>query len=280
MGTGEALLRDIEQRISMRCEEVLTDQVEQNEGFTVSQQAAVRARCTVLQKGRRLSEDVGSHSEGDPFQTWLKNAETDDRLIAVREMFLQALRCAYLDQVEQGILPKKGPHTVLLTESVDIAMDHVEHGLYTHGIIIRKLRLHRPWTDFVNKVCPHSVKNVLVRLGLLMSERLACFMLFSFVQAHREAQRLVALNLGQSEDADTPEEQQVVAEAEQEVAKALVDLRRMDPSLVSEVKIQQVCGVVLEQQRFFIKISDPRSVARQAGAPPAPRRAAGHEGCR
>jgi len=249
----EALLKDIEGRIEIHCEEILNAQIEEREGFTVSQQQEVRARCTVLQKTRRLTPDLDAMSACDAFKSWFKHADSDDRLVAIREMFLQALRCAYSDQVEQGMLPKRGPQTVLLTESVDAALDHVRHGLCTSSIISRKLRLHRPWTKFVNMTCPGVVKNMLVRLGLLMSQRLACFMLLSFVRAHREAQRLVMLNLGKNEKVHTSEEQQVVNEAEQEVAHALSALRKMDQSLVAEVTTQQVCGVVLEQECLFIE---------------------------
>merc|ERR1712217_173179 len=108
-------------------------------------------------------------------------------------------------------------------------MDHVHDGLCTHMLIRRKLRLHRPWTKFVNMICCAAVKNMLVRLGLLMSQRLACFMLLSFIDAHREAQQLVTLNLGQAENPDTSEQQQVVSEAEQEVAQAFQSLQQMDP---------------------------------------------------
>merc|ERR1712210_328378 len=94
---------------------------------------------------------------------------------------------------------------------------------------------------------------MLIRLGLLMSQRLACFMLLSFVHAHQEAKRLVVLNLGEATDADTPEQQQVVAEAEEEIAKAVIKLQQMDSSLVEEVVVQQVCGIVLEQECLFIE---------------------------
>lgn len=144
----------------------------------------------------------------------------------------------------------------ILNEAVDVALDRVTDGLHDFEVAwercsscARRANFMR-WTDrhLPSGLALHA-GDFFSNIGLCIRDYTVCYLLQSFIQAHTSTQTKIMRLLGETEDVDTKEEQQVITESAEEVSKAQKAMDHMSPSLVREVLTGQVTNAVLECER-------------------------------
>merc|ERR1712196_757834 len=66
---------------------------------------------------------------------------SSNKMIAMREFFLQAVRASYATMLERGVLRQDGPQEMILRQSVEIGFDNIEKGLTDIDEVVRRLNM-------------------------------------------------------------------------------------------------------------------------------------------
>jgi len=192
---------------------------------------------------------------------------TERKGIAVREFFYSNIKSAYAELMAKGVLRQDGPQEMLLRSSIEFAMDNIEsEGLRDWDYVADALKKHQGCCSEAWRKTLSCLTGALTfhEHGALVAvhDRTCVYLLQCFITAHREAQYVLEhfLDDQDNQDDDGTSEQRNEKEAtlqasrknvEQAQAK-LADINAKDPDLVSDVMIQQVACVVLEEERRFV----------------------------
>ena len=185
-------------------------------------------------------------------------------LEVVRELFLDIVKASYWEMIESGILPRNSSATRTLLQSVDIAKDACDQPLDDYRYMnLPKTKdqdenaLHERVFERIDKCLPSwvTIDDYFGDKFHAMVRENAVFMASSFIHAHREAQNKVAQYVGEGDDADSPEENVVIAES-QKLVKMATDYMEIcktrDPDIVQLVTAKKVGSHVLKEQDMLI----------------------------
>ena len=185
-----------------------------------------------------------------------------DFLALVRELFLNALRAAYWQQIVEGIIPKGSRTAQKLLKSVENALDRIYDGLFDYALLdlpktimeIAAPKYHS-YLDKLAKLMPQSIQE---RIGSAVHKQYVSDMVYMascLIYAHRTAGKILLDYIGGDTGATTtPEFAQVLAESKAEVEQALAYMtlvREVDPEIVGLVQNKKIVSVILEKQKQF-----------------------------
>jgi sodium/hydrogen exchanger 10/11 len=151
----------------------------------------------------------------------------------VRQIFMQALRATYDEQIESGQLAKKGREALILRDSSDLAMDDFER-LTDLDFLVEFMECTTKSAKLLSafRSCLGYKK---------LDEECKCFLLTSLIEAHEHAQKLTALWIDDYDDA-------VVAESMEEIARAQEMLSKLSRELKDTVTAKIISAHVLEKE--------------------------------
>jgi NhaP-type Na+/H+ or K+/H+ antiporter len=247
----EKILSEIRRRVATHCQDTFDGEISKLQGFSDSNRRKVVARITALNPSADIhtSPSAGTHILTSTAFGFVKQN-------AVREFFLQAVQCAYAQQVERGVLRQDGPQEIILRSSLEFALDHIQDGLKDIEYVL----------DYLKKPtgCAAASRKLLACLTGALSyhehysvvalhERTCVYILTCFIKAHREAQYVTLHFLGEDEAATAAEKEETIRESQEAVLEAQNALEKLPQDLKEDAVVQQVCAVVLDSERRFIE---------------------------
>ena len=185
-------------------------------------------------------------------------------LEVVRELFLDIVKASYWEMIENGILPRNSVATRTLLQSIDIAKDSVDQPINDYqymNLAQSKAQdensLHERLFASIDRCLPDwvTIDDYFGDKFHTMIRENSVFMASSFIHAHKEAQGKIAQYVGEGDDADSPEENVVIAESERlvKLATDYMDIcKQRDPDIVNLVTAKKVGSHVLKEQDELI----------------------------
>jgi hypothetical protein len=268
----EAIHSHVETLIKERCDKVLDEQA--NELLRSGEDVSVY-RAKVLKRVQALNHIKNTLSQAsgrewnhhghngasptarEPLQASMNGAE--NRMSALRELFLSMLRSRYIELIETGILEAQGQVTIILVNSVDDALNRTSEPLCDWEAVQKGCKvgtvLNKIW-DCAEKRLPECflVREIFESAGLAIREHTVCYLIFCFVHAHTKNQEgLKEILSGAPEH--SPEAQvleKVLTESRDEVEHAWQLISHLDPDLVEKVKVDTITNSVLDSERRLI----------------------------
>eukprot|EP00746_Dinoflagellata_sp_MGD_P012784 gnl/MRDRNA2_/MRDRNA2_127386_c0_seq1.p1 gnl/MRDRNA2_/MRDRNA2_127386_c0~~gnl/MRDRNA2_/MRDRNA2_127386_c0_seq1.p1 ORF type:complete len:418 (+),score=87.90 gnl/MRDRNA2_/MRDRNA2_127386_c0_seq1:154-1254(+) len=222
----EALFQDIRLCVHAHCEKALEETINdlQDDERTVNR-AQVVEMVSVLQ-----NKPLSSTNDEDP---------SEDKVIHVREIFLRILRFLYLEQIAEGMLPGHRREALILKESVDIALDKVDEGLFDLDVVMEYANVKTGWLGFLDKIA-------LLVGQTSIDEQSVCYLLTCLVEAHESAQKMLADHIGGDDDIGELEKI-VLDESQNEVDRAKQEMAKRSPEILDQVIAIQLSKIVLEK---------------------------------
>ncbi len=223
----------------------------------VSNSAAPGEKPQVTFKRRKTLKDILKGKSG-------RGITIDYNLLyAARELFLNALRAAYWQQIVDGVVPKGSSVGRKLLHSVEFALDRVDakEGLLDFH------RLHLPvtdeeirktkyayWAESCGKYLPGWIVDAVGAQAQSEILQEWVFLASCMIEAHEQAQMLYSDLLGDN-DRHLPEVDRVLSESEHEVSNArrfLAQVTAIDPEVVELVQNKKIVSIILQKQKKFV----------------------------
>ena len=161
-----------------------------------------------------------------------------ERLMFLRQTFLQMLRNAYTDMVKNGVLPTGLNMPYKLPTTVDLAMDHLYLPIFDWEVVLRSA-LHVPWHTRLwlrlrNRCSLWKMSRLASRV--LHPEVQAVYLLRCFILGHEQVQREL-LDTLPPQDAATEQRElmQVIEESQLAVNEARHYLRSLNMAQSEQV---------------------------------------------
>lgn len=268
------LLRHVKDRLARKAFHTFEHIVKENPEFKDVSVETVMKVSTNL----KVAVEGGVHKTEpiDPSKVEAEKAlekEADDILLLnVRELFLDALKGAYWEQIAQGVLPKNATAAQVLLESCELAKDKAAEKLTDFDYLYLptdieddKQALHERVFDFIDKCLPQWV-TIDDYFGAKLHAKYrqdAVYMASCFIAAHKVAQKRVAEYVGEGDDADSPEEVQIIKESEDEIVlaqKFLEVATARDPHIVDLIKAKKVASIILLHETELVEELNERGI--------------------
>ena len=198
------------------------------------------------------------------------NEDAARRLVHTRKQFLQLLKQAYTNMLEDGVMPPRSTLALDLIASVDLASDRVRMPIYDWMVITRHLsvpiatRLLLRLPEVVFRL-PGMMK-LLWRLGIESYEIHTTYLLTCFISAHEQAeeemhwmygQRLARLHKEEVKVAN--ESRTAVREARrylQDMAKVMVHGQDL-ADVIDSVRVRQAASLLLHRiERLILQMHE------------------------
>jgi NhaP-type Na+/H+ or K+/H+ antiporter len=228
--TREALLNDIEKRLSDHCKAYFEGNLIPSEHISQEQRDRIIKCCRVLhddRAGATLGLDAVKHFP------------------AMRSHFLALLHIQYLQQIELGLLPQDGWVTRMLQGSLDKAaadngnplsdLDHVLESVDNPGLL----------TIFVQRTLAWLQWAATVQFG---SEESRCWALTCLIRAHRGAQEIMSEFTSSQSEAISNMVTAVIAESNAVITKAEAELAKLQSATAMHVVVNQASNTVLQEE--------------------------------
>lgn len=266
------LLHHVHQRIRAKAEKTFKEVTKEDE-FSSVKRAVVEYACSSLKPigekgnwGKRIKsykhdEDIDNNKIDADDQVVESEAEL---LAQVRELFLDALRAAYWEQIEEGILPRNSSAAQALLQSCELAKDKTDEILCD----LDYLGLPESLEDDENRFTERFFKAIddflpdWVTIDDYFGDKVheqerheAVYKATCFINAHLVAQNRVAEYVGEGDDVDTPEEETVINESIAQVdrAKNFMKLAQdVDPHIVELIKAKKVASTILQHESELV----------------------------
>jgi NhaP-type Na+/H+ or K+/H+ antiporter len=237
----EQMLKDVKTRMESRIRKELED-LSTTSRFDGADVAAVQEALLPKEEELPTIEEL-SEPVLDP-----------ERLRFLREIFLQVVRQAYHENVQDGTLSGTSLCVQLLISSVDEALeqDKINVGLADWEVLQHKLANHQSYwqvSDIILKLWPFSFgRDAIKQNSAVHSDQNSAIALLNFMHAHSEAQVRVLKFFGSTDDADSPEEKQIIAESRMQVRKASEVLEVLPQKQVALTKSKMLAAKLLEAE--------------------------------
>jgi NhaP-type Na+/H+ or K+/H+ antiporter len=150
----------------------------------------------------------------------------DSAVYYVRQVFLQVLKSSYWEQIEIGFLPEDSNAAITLLNSVDVCVDQnaialrdgSPYELNDWQIVFPNTRMAKGWVKcfgWFSGILPESwTFGDHFRESQIVQSRMQAYILMtSYIRAHQHAQKMMITYFGNPDNADTPEEQQILKES-------------------------------------------------------------------
>merc|ERR1711939_71023 len=183
-----------------------------------------------------------------------------------RDSFLRLVKSFYWQQVDEGVLPAQSYVVLELLNSLDVALDRINEGLFDWKCCEDHYQIFRSNKAGLSKLIRSCAPTVVVKKAEDVTETdetmLIC-MLLCFIDAHEKAQGIVlemqehlqALHDNAANQADQMAKkhmlkvnERVVAESGESVVKARKMLATLDQNMQLLMKTQQVASILLDCQ--------------------------------
>jgi len=240
------ITNEIERRVHEHCMEVFDGEVAKLETFSEEQKLKVKNNCSCLR-------DIAQPAS---MRTAISRIDFK-KSVAVKEFFINAVKTAYAEQTAKGILRHDGPQEMILKSSIEYAIDHLHEENTLRDFEYVEAALEKPhgcasksWRKILS--CITGALSMHEHFSVVaVHDRTCVYLLMCFIQAHKEAQRVVQHYLG--DDGELAEQQEQIIElSKKSVRDAQRQLDSKDHDLVRDASVQQMASVVLESQRRFL----------------------------
>mmetsp|Transcript_54789 Transcript_54789/g.143113 ORF Transcript_54789/g.143113 Transcript_54789/m.143113 type:complete len:943 (+) Transcript_54789:86-2914(+) len=203
------------------------------------------------------------------------------QLQVVREVFLEAVRARYWDQIEEGHFMSGSRVPAFLLNSVSIASHRSDEGLTDWAVLERDLAVcsedtfrsdMKAWQEFHAATGQNCQRPFAWRVPLsqrFRANRLqqhfhaqtrAQQVISAFIAAHMQAQSEIAGFFGSDESVDSPAEAVVILESQIEVFKASAMRARISKPVQKKMATAWEVNHLCEQYRRFITSAHGRGV--------------------
>eukprot|EP00931_Biecheleriopsis_adriatica_P012255 TRINITY_DN113379_c0_g1_i1.p1 TRINITY_DN113379_c0_g1~~TRINITY_DN113379_c0_g1_i1.p1 ORF type:complete len:686 (+),score=110.32 TRINITY_DN113379_c0_g1_i1:381-2438(+) len=252
----DALHKDLERRLLEHSQQVFEqEKAKFGEAFGADHVARVAEGCKGVLKQEILESPSAVHRRRSTVMPE-HPTHSPDRAVAVRELFLQVLRCEFLAQLDNGRLPEHSVQAHYLMESVDIAIGTPRTPLNESSRICQDHALVNFSVRLLIRIVPARYHKKLLRYlrdtSVFGEHRMICCMMVCTVQAHREAQAKLQCLCRNELSKSSLAAAQVLQESEEVVEMALGILDKLGPELIDSVAVEQVSNVVLSEQAAHI----------------------------
>lgn len=268
------LLHHVKDRLIKRAYHTFEHVIKENPEFKDVPIETVMKVSSNLRKAVQDGKHVAVEEKKDETPAEIEAEKEADYLVLlnVRELFLDALKGAYWEQIEQGILPKNAQAAQVLLESCELAKDRAGEKLSDFEYLSLPTEieddqqaLHERIFDFIDKCLPQWV-TIDDYFGAKLHAKYrqeAVYMASCFIAAHKVAQQRVAEYVGEGEDADSPEEVKIIEESEEEIklAQKFLDVATArDSHIVDLIKAKKVASIILLHEAELVEELNQRGI--------------------
>jgi len=258
----EQMLRDIQKRMEVRIKkelDELTSNEQENSRFKGADVEAVREALLGSEETSIESAEL-SEAVLDP-----------DRLVFLREIFLQVVRKVYEESVAEGTLDGGSTLVQMLYDSIDEASERVElNPLEDFAILERNLTSATTgwkWADGVLFIWPFEIgRDYLRQNSSAKADENRATALITFINGHQMAQVRVVSFFGVTDNADTPEEVMILQESSDEVDRANELLSQLPQVVVSLTRSKMLAAKLLESEAEAILHMDELGIVTSRDA--------------
>ena len=237
------------------------------EGLAMSSPLAVRG------KSMRRNSDI-IHDDAEilhPIPESFDRTQPLPALMArIRRAFLEVVRVSYKHQINSGKLPRNASCVLVLLNSVEAALEHVNTpGMFDWTIIEQKYRRYLLTEEEESERGFGMEREARDRFAQQMRDyrdAQVIYLLTSFIEAHNYAQKRIPNYLGETYSIDTPEEASVIAESREVVARAKAHLSAMNPQIVTLQVSKQTARWILHRQEDQVEGFQQEGIILEADA--------------